>query len=304
MLGCLVKMISVRLLNWKRWAAIFLSSFSLFAQTPLSVCAIFKNEASFLKEWIEFHKLQGVSRFFLYNNNSEDHYLEVLAPYIQSQEVVLVEWPYKYGQGQSSEWISIHKRAYMDCIQKYGLSTAWLAFIDIDEFLFCPTGDLLPEFLSKYSNYGAVCANWRLFGTSDVDCIPPGKLMIELLTECCPLNHKLNKRIKSIVQPQYVVGCINPHLFSHRPPFYSVNADFQMISNIFTNPFVCYDKIRINHYWTRTKQDFFYRKIPSRHERRSHENEESLLRRAAEYKGDVDTAIFQFIPALRRQMGY
>ena len=36
----------------------------------VAVCAIFKNEAPYLKEWIEFNHLVGVEHFYLYNNNS------------------------------------------------------------------------------------------------------------------------------------------------------------------------------------------------------------------------------------------
>jgi len=38
----------------------------------LSICAIFKDEAPYLPEWIEFHRLVGVERFFLYDNGSGD----------------------------------------------------------------------------------------------------------------------------------------------------------------------------------------------------------------------------------------
>jgi hypothetical protein len=31
----------------------------------LAVCAIYRNEAEFLGEWLEFHRLAGVQRFFL-----------------------------------------------------------------------------------------------------------------------------------------------------------------------------------------------------------------------------------------------
>jgi hypothetical protein len=34
----------------------------------LSICAIFRHEAPYLREWIEFHKLIGAERFFLYDN--------------------------------------------------------------------------------------------------------------------------------------------------------------------------------------------------------------------------------------------
>ena len=38
----------------------------------VSICAIFKNEAKYLREWIEFHKIVGVEHFYLYNNFSTD----------------------------------------------------------------------------------------------------------------------------------------------------------------------------------------------------------------------------------------
>ena len=34
----------------------------------VAICAIFKNEEPYIKEWIEFHKIVGVDHFYLYNN--------------------------------------------------------------------------------------------------------------------------------------------------------------------------------------------------------------------------------------------
>ena len=59
----------------------------------LSLCLIFKNEAPFLKEWIDYHTIVGVDHFYLYNNNSDDNYKEVLEPYIRQGIVTLIEWP-------------------------------------------------------------------------------------------------------------------------------------------------------------------------------------------------------------------
>ncbi len=58
-----------------------------------AVCAIFKNESVFLKEWLEYHLLIGVEHFYLYNNFSEDNYQDILAPYIEKGQVTLTEWP-------------------------------------------------------------------------------------------------------------------------------------------------------------------------------------------------------------------
>src|ERR1700733_4250019 len=60
----------------------------------LAICAIFRDEAPYLKEWIEFHKLVGVEHFYLYNNCSEDDYSAVLQTYIDQEEVELIQWPY------------------------------------------------------------------------------------------------------------------------------------------------------------------------------------------------------------------
>ena len=39
-------------------------------ETPhyLAICAIYRDEAPYLREWIEFHRLVGVEHFFLYDN--------------------------------------------------------------------------------------------------------------------------------------------------------------------------------------------------------------------------------------------
>ena len=47
------------------------------AKYNVSICAIFKNEALYLKEWIEFHRIVGIEHFYMYNNNSEDNFREI-----------------------------------------------------------------------------------------------------------------------------------------------------------------------------------------------------------------------------------
>ena len=42
----------------------------------------------------------------------------------------------------------------------------WIAFLDLDEFLFSPTGRPLPEVLADYESAPGVVVNWAMFGTS------------------------------------------------------------------------------------------------------------------------------------------
>jgi len=55
----------------------------------VSIVSVFRDEAKYLKEWIEFHLLVGVDKFYLVNNNSIDNFDEVLSTYILSGVVVL-----------------------------------------------------------------------------------------------------------------------------------------------------------------------------------------------------------------------
>jgi len=59
----------------------------------ISLCLIFKNEAPFLKEWLDYHLSIGIDHFYLYNNNSDDDYMDIVKPYVDKGIVTLIEWP-------------------------------------------------------------------------------------------------------------------------------------------------------------------------------------------------------------------
>lgn len=278
--------------------------FKLEAQHfSLSICAIFQNEAEFLKEWIEFHKIQGVEHFYLYNNRSDDHFEQVLEPYIDSNEVTLIDWPFTYEPGETGKWLQIQTNAYTDCVRNFGKNTAWLAVIDTDEFLFCPNGETLVNFLKRYTRFGGVCAHWLHFGTSNVENIPEGSLMIEHLTKCShPLNGK-NMQVKTIVQPKYVLESASAHNFIYRRGFFTIDAYGNRVEGM-GSPRITHNRIRINHYWTRTEQHFNEKKCQSRQTRRSHEDVALLRERADAYNIYEDKAILRFAPQLRRKMGF
>ena len=92
----------------------------------LAVVAIFKDEGRYLKEWLDYHLLAGVDHFYLYNNYSSDDYKEILAPYVEKNLVTLTEWPGKF----------MMYPAYEDAIEKFRFDCRYMAFIDLDEFIF------------------------------------------------------------------------------------------------------------------------------------------------------------------------
>lgn len=142
----------------------------------VAICAIFRDEALILKEWIEFHKIVGVEHFYLYNNFSEDNYLEILKPYIEQGVVTLIDWPYPQSQ----------MAAYQNCVETYKQETKWLGFIDLDEFV-VPNKhyNTIYEFLNQFdSNRPIVIIYWRYFGSSGKIDRDRNKLVTENFTSC------------------------------------------------------------------------------------------------------------------------
>ena len=66
------------------------------AVASLAACTIYRDDAEYLPEWIEFHRLMGVERFFLYDNGSADDHEQVLAPYVAEGIVVVHRWPHAF----------------------------------------------------------------------------------------------------------------------------------------------------------------------------------------------------------------
>lgn len=225
----------------------------------LSVCAIFQDEGPYLKEWIDFHKRVGVEHFYLYNHRSGDGYREVLQPYIDAGEVELFE------VSEVAETIDqfnpLQSGCYTECLERARGVTKWVAFLDVDEYLFSPGGGNVKALLADYEPYGGVCVNWQLFGTSGVAKVPQGKLMVEVLTRCAVEAYPANFHIKSIVRPERATRFLNPHHPEYREGFYQVNTDKIPFEGRFS-PYIRINKLRINHYWTRDEAFFYGVKIP------------------------------------------
>jgi hypothetical protein len=209
----------------------------------LSVCSIYRDDADYLAEWVEFHRLVGVERFFLYNNFSTDDHLEVLAPYIEEGLVVVDDWPVNFPEALTT--------AFNDCLSRHREASRWIAFIDVDEFLFSPTGRPVSEVLKEYEEWPAVVANWAMYGTSGHIEKPPG-LQIEnfLRRSDQPIR---NTHIKCIVDPSRTLRCMHPHHFEYDAGV-AVDENHTPLDGWVTDS-VSFSKLRINHYWSRSESE-------------------------------------------------
>lgn len=241
----------------------------------LSVVTVFKNEAAYLDEWLAFCVAEGVEHFLLYDNGSTDHPWEELNPWIDAGLVELVDWPLHWKSGAQT-------RAFSDALVRLRSRTRWAAFIDIDEFLFSPTGKTVSEVMTQYEDHAGVIINWQCYGTSGHKTRPDG-LTIESYTRRAKTNWPRNRRVKTIVDPLLAIEPQSAHLFKVEPGHALVTEDFKPV-RIVRNangrrrlrhiaawlpsvPFDPYSKtepsisqvsvsnLRINHYVTRSEEE-------------------------------------------------
>jgi len=265
----------------------------------LALTAIFRNEAPYLKEWIEFHREVGFDHFYLFDNLSVDSYLPVLQTYIEHGIVDLFSWPLEHTQ--QNDWTDIQCLAYEKALQLARDQAKWLAIIDVDEFLFPAKKRSLVEILSQYENFGGIGVNWQVFGTSRVSKIPENRLLIETLHLKLPENDSANRFIKSIVQPKFVLGCTNPHYVVYRPGYFQVNSDsIPFIGS--ESPYVQIDTIRINHYRLRDEHYLHAQKIPRARKWWNAQPEERWKAYYQSFNQVSDRAISRFIPCVKDRL--
>lgn len=268
------------------WEVIAPSDASKFHQ--LAACLIFKNEADYLKEWIDFHRLVGVEKFFLYNNNSNDQYQEVLAPYLAEEVVTLHDFPILPPV--------VQVEAYNACLRTYRQNTRWIAFIDIDEFLCAPKEDSIPNILRDYDAYPAVALNWLMFCTSGHILKPKG-LVIENYTRC---QAKGNRHVRVIVNPLKTQRFISAHEAVYSDGEHAVNERKEPVRGPYSIP-PAISRLRVNHYWTRSVEEFFLKKLSRGDVANAAElrDIQGLLVAERHYNNGDDHAIQRWAPRLK-----
>lgn len=221
----------------------------------LSVCAIFRNEARFLKEWIEYHKMIGVEHFYLLNHLSEDDFNSVLKPYLEDGIVELFEWPFEVTHHK--QWNKIQCNAYNKILSEKGKETFWLAVIDTDEFILPLKTTSLSKFLKEYESFGGLAINWQLFGSSGISHIPPQQTLIGTLVKKAPKDCVNNQFVKTILQPRKVKKMTKPHHARYKKPYFHVTENKSNFPIKSLTHCVSVERICINHY-TYRDEEFFY----------------------------------------------
>jgi hypothetical protein len=223
----------------------------------LALCSLYKDHAEYLREWIEFHRLVGVERFFLYDNESSDDHEVVLAPYVARGIVEVHDWPTPASVERGVPWGIIG--AFDDCIARHRGDSRWIGFLDVDEFLFSPTGRALPDVLTGFERFSGIEVSRIDFGPSGHREKPPGLVIenyVRRRTYTSPRQDR--EHVKSIVDPARTERAFNAHGFYYTEG-YAVHENGERARDE-VNPgrkaFPQMSLLRINHYITKSAEEY------------------------------------------------
>jgi hypothetical protein len=226
----------------------------------ITFCTLVKSEDDYLDEWISFHLASGVQKFLIIENGKKPPVPRVLRGYISAGIVT-----FKYVPASKNA----QREAFNRAISYLKNKTRWVGFFDVDEFVFSPRGQSLPEVLKQFEDYPGVAVNWVSYGSGGHQERPRG-WVTESFLERGPINHKvpvsnyeyqhkggevrfraMNTHVKCFVDPAQTLHFRTAHSFKFKGGRLAVTEEFEPIDGPFSER-VSVRKLRVNHYWSKS----------------------------------------------------
>jgi len=182
----------------------------------IAFCAIIKDEARYLDEWLSYHYSIGVEHFYITDDNSTDNIQEVLQKWIKKGLVTYVKVDDFMKTNAVRQIIS--NLTYCDVLKN---NWKYLGFLDIDEFFVPPNGNIRDFLKTIPGEIASIYIRWVFFGLSDTsDGFLTGR--------CLKHSNYFAGHGKSIVNPRNVVinTKTNPHMFHTVPGSRILDFDF------------------------------------------------------------------------------
>lgn len=167
----------------------------------VAVCAIAKNENLYIREWIHWYKILGVSKIFLYDNNDKDgeRFEDVINDHIKNGFVEVIDVRgIEKGRVYDKDGINLQPQCYVDCYKTKLSKFDWVCFFDVDEFLSFKNGYTLQRFLNQpiFKNYDTILVPWVTYDDNNLlyyENLPVMKRFTHL-------SDNQKKAVKSIVR--------------------------------------------------------------------------------------------------------
>lgn len=209
-----------------------------------------RDEARYLPEYLEFHLLQGVDHFILYQDGDTDRTPEVLKPYIDQGLVEYRTIPPEVLE-RKNFWVMAH------CIDEQKGKSEWIHFHAIDERVFNPQGRSLVECLAPYErpDISGVAVNWIQIHSGGQIEDSPG-LIIERFTQ--GQEHDPMRHVKTMIRPHLCLSApiSNPHNFTPQPGAQVVNEKYEPTPSAYNGGQYTFDTFCNFHYACMSEEEY------------------------------------------------
>ena len=221
---------------------------NLFAY-DCAIVSIMKNAAPYVKEWLDYHLLAGVDHFYIYDNESEDNFKEILQPYIDAGIVTYIFYPGR----------RVMMQAFNDAIDNFKYFCRYIAFVDDDEFILPKDNrsiaEVTDEILFDKVRMGGLEISWVMYGSNGLKTAEINRGVLERFTRRAPREEE---SVKTIVDPRRVNFMWTPHFAVYFDQFVGIRqSDLDGLPNV---NFKIADKIVMNHYPLKSLEEFLRRK--------------------------------------------
>ena len=212
----------------------------------LAVVAIMKNEAPYVKEWLDYHILAGVDHFYIYDNDSPDNLKQILQPYIDDGTVTYTFYPGKCRQME----------AYNDAVHRFRFFSRYMAFNDGDEFIFPQNNksivEVADEILSDKPNACGLAMNFLFYGSNNLETADYSKGVLERFTRHADKAHT---SVKTLANPRRIKVVDNPHFVYCFEGYHIINENGGVVPLYSNNPPTT-EKIFVSHYSCKSREEY------------------------------------------------
>jgi len=218
-------------------------------KATVGLMAILRDEGYFIEEWLWFHHLAGVERFYitLHNNTDDTRQRINRLPFKDSIRIYTLT-----GNDRTSRY---QYHGFDRMMSKHRDEVEWMIMCDADEFMFNPQGISLKKILKPFEQKecGGIIVPWTVFGIGGFVGRPPLPITDHIvLTDGRPSE----AGVKSIVRTKYY-----QKEYAHVPmttyPF--VYQDGTTYTGDYCSGRRIEDKIKCHHYYVRGMQDIVRR---------------------------------------------
>jgi len=221
----------------------------------ISVLAMFKNECSTIKAWMEHYLAEGVEHFYLIDNGSGDNTNTILSRY--SHYITLIKDGKRMETGTQT---LLMNTLYLHKIRK---ETEWLIICDVDEYIYARNDyiQIMDVLKTIPRNIEKIWVPWKCFG-SNGHKVQPTSITKSFTKRQTSISIKIEHG-KIICRAKYLIKILsagnNVDLSNHNTTYLS---NCQIFDNIKHEDDIILEEhnLHLNHYMLMSEDYYKYTK--------------------------------------------